>query len=185
MKATPQTEIDLVRDLKAKRSTAFTALYDAYSPALFGVLMQLVQDRARAEDLLQDSFIRIWSNIQQYDPSHGRLFTWLLTITRNVALTELKARKTRLSAANYLSKQADAPSRMAFPEGTLHQSMLTHLAPKHRQVVELVYYRDYTKQEVADELHLPLGTVKTRFRMALQQLKQQFSRDIYQYHIGG
>lgn len=176
-------EIELVRVLQTKSPKAFSTLYDAYSPALLGTLLRLVKDQERAEDLLQDAFIKIWSTIASYDPQQGRLFTWLLTITQNIALDELRKQKVRRSANEYLAKRSDQSCCLSFSEGMLYQSMLTRLAPKYRQVVELVYYGDYTKQEVAIKLRLPLGTVKTRYRMALQLLKQEFSQDIRHYHL--
>ncbi|MVM36198.1 sigma-70 family RNA polymerase sigma factor [Spirosoma sp. HMF4905] len=183
MNAALQAESDLVRDLQAKLPSAFSTLYDAYSPALLGTLLRLIKDQARAEDLLQDAFIKIWSTIPSYDPQQGRLFTWLLAITKNVALDELRKQKVRHSANEYLDKNSNQSCDLPVSEGMLHQSILTNLAPKYRQIVELVYYGEYTKQEVAAQLCLPLGTVKTRYRMALQLLKQQFRQDIRHYHV--
>ena len=184
MKSTIQDEKAFVRALQAGCSSAFTTLYDSYAPALFGVLLRLVKDQQRAEDLLQDAFIKIFSNIHTYNPEQGRLFTWLLTITRNVALNDLRTSKVKQSAQSHLCIQATEYAYLPVSEGPVHNSLLSHLAPKHREVVELVYYKNYTNQEVADELKLPLGTVKTRFRMALQQLKQIFSQDIHCYQVG-
>ena len=184
MKANLQDEENLVRALRAGSSSAFTRLYDSYSPALFGVLLRVIKDQQRAEDLLQDAFVKIFSNIHTYNSEQGRLFTWMLSITRNLALDELRVSKVKQSAQSHLRTYASDSCFPAVNEGPLYNSLLSHLAPKHREVVELVYYRNYTKQEVADELKLPLGTVKTRFRMALQQLKQLFSQDIYYYHAG-
>lgn len=95
MNATLPTEIHLVRALQRHRSADFTLLYDAYAPALYGMLLRLVQDPACAENLLQEAFVKIWSNYQNYDPQRGRLFSWLFAITRNLALDELKAKGIR------------------------------------------------------------------------------------------
>ncbi|MVM30324.1 sigma-70 family RNA polymerase sigma factor [Spirosoma sp. HMF4905] len=182
MNATYPTEELLVCALQNHRSADFSLLYDSYSPALYGVLLRLVKDPDRAEDLLQDAFIKIWSNSQNYNPKQGRLFTWLLTITRNLAMDELRARKVRATAATYIYAHEVDSTSPRFAEGMLHQSLLSQLAPKYQTVVELMYYRDYTSQEAADILKLPLGTVKTRMRAALQQLKQFFDQDIQHYH---
>ncbi|GAB3956417.1 sigma-70 family RNA polymerase sigma factor [Spirosoma harenae] len=183
MKSTPQIEQNLVLDLKSGSSAAFTKLYDNYSPALYGFLLRLVKDPERAQDLLQDAFIKIWSNIHAYNPQQGRLFTWLLTVTRNVAFDELRAQKARPITQSTDAAVISEVCYSGISEGTVQQALVSQLAPKHREVVELVYYREYTKQEVADELKLPLGTVKTRFRMALQHLKQLFRQDISHYHL--
>ncbi|MVM30157.1 sigma-70 family RNA polymerase sigma factor [Spirosoma sp. HMF4905] len=180
----PKTEINLVQDLKAKLPTAFSFLYDSYSPAMFGVLLRMVKDHQQAEDLLQDAFIKVWSNIHNYDASQGRLFTWLLTITKRLALDELRTRKVRAIATTYIYERSDGLTSPTLSEGMLNQSITSSLEPKYRQVVDLLYFRDYTNQEVADELQIPLGTVKTRYRMALRQLKQSFSHDIRHYRMG-
>ncbi|GAB4003848.1 sigma-70 family RNA polymerase sigma factor [Spirosoma sp. KCTC 42546] len=181
MNATSQTETSFVLALQTHRSSDFSLLYNAYAPALYGVLLRLVNDPARAEDLLQDAFVKIWSNSHQYDPKQGRLFTWLLTITRNIAMDELRARKVQVKAASYLYEQSEQTTVANVPEGPVHGSLLNHLAPKYRAVVELMYYRDYTSQEAADQLKIPVGTVKTRIRTALQQLKVHFNQDIHHY----
>ena len=176
-----QTELRLINALVDSTSTSFSLLYNAYSPALYGVLLRLVRDQARAEDLLQDAFIKIWSNRQSFDPKQGRLFTWLLTITRHVALDELRARKVRTTANTYIYNSSDKEVRPALHEGKLDQPLLSHLAPKYQAVIELMYYRDYTSQEAAAKLKLPVGTVKTRIRKAMQELRLHFRKDIHHY----
>lgn len=181
MNATVQTEVSFVSALQTHRSADFSLIYNAYAPALYGVLLRLVNDQARAEDLLQDAFVKIWSNSHLYDPKQGRLFTWLLTITRNIAMDELRARKVQAKAASYIYDRSEQVTTASVPEGTVHVSILNHLAPKYRAVVELMYYRDYTSQEAAEQLKIPIGTVKTRVRSALQQLKVHFNQDIHHY----
>lgn len=180
----PASEADLVRDLKAGHSSAFTLLYQRYAPALFGRLLRLVKDQDRAEDLLQDAFLKSWLNIHRYDPEQGRLFTWLLILTRRLAYDELKEHQVRLSTGSSLSEGKTEACYSTEHEGLLANSLIKHLEPKQREVIELVYYRDYTRQEVADKLALPLGTVKTRCRMGLQHLRQVLRHDIRHYHAG-
>lgn len=184
MNTTSPSEEQLVRALQEHRSAGFSILYDAYSPALYGVLLRLVNDPERAEDLLQDAFIKIWSNSHKYDSGQGRLFTWLLAITRNVAMDELRVRKVQVKAASYIYEQAEQVTTAEVREGMVHTPLLSPLAPKYRDVVELMYYRDYTSQEAADKLKIPIGTVKTRLRTALGQLKSYFSTDIHHYLAG-
>jgi RNA polymerase sigma-70 factor (ECF subfamily) len=178
-------EADFVRDLKAGHSPAFTLLYNRYAPALYGVLLRLVKDEDRAGDLLQDTFVRSWVHIHRYDPEQGHLFTWLLTITRRLAYDELKGHKVRRSADSFLSESSSELYYATEHEGLMANSLMKHLEPKQREVIELVYYRDYTRQEVADKLALPLGTVKTRCRMGLQHLRQVLRHDIRYYHARG
>lgn len=184
MNLSDQTEMRLVSALLDPTSSSFSLLYDAYSPALYGFLLRLVHDQARAEDLLQDAFIKIWSNRDHFDPKQGRLFTWLLTITRRVALDELRAQKVRTVASTYIYDRSEKDVRPALAEGKIDQTLLSHLSPKYQAVMELVYYRDYTSKETAETLELPLGTVKTRIRKAMQELRSHFRNDIYYYQAG-
>jgi RNA polymerase sigma-70 factor (ECF subfamily) len=179
----PTTEAELVGALKGGHLGAFTLLYERYAPALFGVLLRLVNDQDQAQDLLQDAFLKSWVNRHRYDPEQGRLFTWLLTLTRRLAYDELKGQQVRLSTHSSLGASLHEPCYSMAPEGVLAHSLMDHLAPKHRVIIELVYFRDYTRQEVADELALPIGTVKTRCRVALQHLRQMLHQDIRQYQL--
>ena len=182
MKPIPQSEIDLVLALQAGQATAFTTLYRAYSSTLFRVLLHLVGDQYRAEDLLQDAFVKIWLNIHQYDAQQSRLYTWLLIITQNLAYDELRAQKVQARAGTYIRERSSILVDPMASEGMINGSVLSLLAPKYRQILELAYTGSYTKSEIATTLNLPVGTVKTRFRTALQALQQFFSHDIDLYH---
>lgn len=181
MKTKTLTEEQLVLALQGHLPADFAKLYEAYSAALYGVLLRLVKDSDLAKDLLQDAFLKIWSNSQNYDPRQGRLFTWLLTITRHVAMDELRARKIRSTASTYLYEHDDQHVQPQVNAGMLDRALLSPLAPVYQTVVELMYYRNYTGQEAAAYLQIPLGTVKTRVRKALQDLKTHFNADIKHY----
>lgn len=185
MTATPQTEAYLpyTRQGQDEQSAAFTALYNTYYSSLFGVLVKLVNDHEKAEDLLQDTFIKVWTHLHQYDPAQGRPYTWLLTITRHVAMDELRHRKVQAQAVTYMCERTSEGTPSTFHEGLLNGSIFTLLPPKYRQIIELTYLHGWTQQEIAQELDLPLGTIKTHTRNALLELKQFFRQDIGQYHI--
>lgn len=179
MLPSPQAEEYLVSGLLANHQAAFATLYTSYAPSLLRLLVRMLNDRERAEDLLQDAFIKIWLNRQAYDAQQGKLLTWMLTIARNLALDELKYQKRLQTAAPYLT---DDPCFSTTGEGTLYYSVTAHLAPKYREIIDLVYNQAYTREEVAQALGLPLGTVKTRYRFALQQLRCMLYQDIHHYH---
>ena len=181
MPSTLYAEEHLVRDILAGHALAFTTLHNRYAPLLTSVLLRVIKDREHVNDLLQDTFLRVWTNLHRYDPAQGRLTSWLSTIARNVALDELKGRQVRLLATNRLAAYADEPCFTRISEGIPHQALMNYLSPKYRKVIELVFYCDYTRQEIADTLGLPLGTVKTQYRMAMQQLRQVLHHDIRQY----
>ncbi|UHG94475.1 RNA polymerase sigma factor [Spirosoma oryzicola] len=181
MTTTPQTEAYLVYTLQTGQASAFATLHRNYSSALFNVLVGLVGDYERAEDLLQDSFVKIWTHIHHYDPAQGRLYTWLLTITRNVALDELRSRKVHTKAVKYISQRSSELTQPVVNTGLVNGSVFALLPPKQRQIMELLYQKGWTLLEIAKKLKLPLGTVKTRVRMAIQTLKQFFHQDICLY----
>lgn len=168
-----------IGQLQARSEAAFAQLYDHYGAAMLGVIARLVDDEAEAENLLQDSFVKVWKYIHRYDAGKGRLFTWLVTICRNTALNYLRSRenfkKVEIQkAGSGVSIQrliAEPPSADHIGIGTV----LAKLELKHREIINLIYYRGYTQQEVAEVLDIPLGTVKTRTRMALQLLKEQLN----------
>lgn len=181
MNSTSLTEAQLVSALQMNQKVAFTTLYDAYSPALFGVIVRLVKDQGRAEDLLQDTFIKIWTHRHTYNPQQGRLFTWMIRIARNIALDELRSQKVRTQAITYSPEGTSVSIDLVPTEGLLTGSVFSLIPAKYRQIMELVYAQQWTQQEIADELDLPLGTVKTHLRTALRELKLYFHQDISHY----
>ncbi|WP_374755857.1 RNA polymerase sigma factor [Larkinella soli] len=137
-----------------------------------------MRDEEAARDVLQDSFVKIWKNIPSYDSQKGRLFTWLLNIARNTAIDALRTRhagqsiQTGAEIVDIIDQQQQAyqpnPEVMDLPE------KVSRLNPDRQTVIDLVYFRGYTHEEAAEKLNLPLGTVKTRVRSALQELKKLF-----------
>lgn len=182
MTSTLQTEVCLVGTHQDEQASAFTTLFNSYSRALFKILFKLVNDHEKAEDLLQDTFMKAWTHLHQYDPAQGRPYTWLLTITRHVALDELRHRKVQAQAATYMRERTIEWIPPAFHDGLLNGSIFTLLPPPHRQIMELHYLQGLTQLEIAEELQLPIGTIKTRTRSALRVLRQFFHQDIYHYH---
>ena len=174
------SEAELVQGLQAQSPQAFALLYDNYSSSMLGIIITIVKNVEDAENLLQDSFVKVWKNIHRYDGSKGRLFTWLITICRNTALNFLRSRenisKIEIPDAEnsvYTHKLATEPVHLNYI-GVGKE--VEKLDEKHRVVINLIYFGGYTQQEVAEHLNLPLGTVKTRTRMALQILKNQLSK---------
>lgn len=172
-------EEELVPRLLARDRQAFTDLYDQYGNAMLGILVRLVNNPDEAENLLQDSFIKVWRYIDRFDASKGRLFTWLATICRNTALNYIR------SSENRSKLPIQTGSECVYTEGLVTEptqldhigikKQVVNLEEKHRSVINLIYYWGYTQQEVAEKLNLPLGTVKSRTRTALQLLKEQLS----------
>lgn len=180
------SEAVLIEKLSRRDQQAFQWLYDQYSPALYGVIRKIVINEEQAQDLLQDSFIKIWNNLDAYDASKGRLFTWLLNVARNTAIDSLRSAKasSRPNPANAIHTDAENvfivdSQHQADPTNIEHigvQDIVDQLRPERKMLIDLVYFNGYTHEEAAEVLNLPLGTVKTRIRSALQELKGLFSR---------
>lgn len=175
--STPETynEQELISALMERNNQAFTYLYDNYSGALYSIILQIVQNTEQASDILQEVFLNIWRKIETYDPSRGRLFTWMLNITRNASIDTLRSKSFQNSRKN-----------QAIPETVNMKSQVTQtnvdniglikilnrLKPEHRTLIDLAYFKGYTHEEIAQIEDIPLGTVKTRIRNALLQLRE-------------
>lgn len=178
MAAAMSTEThDLVLLLKQKSREGFSELYNRYSPVLYGIICRIIKDATSAEDVLQETFVKVWKNIEHYDESKGTFFTWLLNITRYTAIDYLRSRqhkqqsKTNIIAGNEYIQ--DGLYMQTNEEYTGLKSLVAKLEPKYREIIDLVYFRGYTQDDVSKMLKLPLGTVKTRARMGLQILRNQ------------
>ena len=171
----------LVSLLQLKNREAFSVLYDSYSEAIYGVICRMVTDKAAAEDLLQDVFVKIWRKIGSYDAARGTLFTWMINIARNICIDYLRSKqyKQQMKVVENNFEYAGAGSPTLEPNYhitniELHK-VTQKLEVKHRQVIEMVYFRGYTHDEVAQILNIPVGTVKTRSRAGLKQLRSLYN----------
>lgn len=169
-------DLALIFRLKNHDHAAIGELYDRYGAALFGAIMRIVQHREIAEQVLQDTFVKAWRNGSSYDEGKGRLFTWLLNIARNTAIDATR------SAHFQKSKKTDSIDVIVYSPGEESinpdtigvRDMLGQLDDKYRLLIELVYFKGYTQEEVAEETGIPLGTVKTRLRYAISALRRFF-----------
>lgn len=150
----------------------FEVLYNNYSGALMGHLLQLMGTQEDAEEALQEAFVKIWNNLDRYDPSKGRVFTWMLRISKNTGIDLLRKRN------NLSSKSSNVPvesvSGMTTSIKIADHGLLNaveQLDEKQRFVVEKLIFKEYTQQELSDEFDIPLGTVKSRFRAAVKKLR--------------
>lgn len=169
------TEAELVQGLKARDEKVFSYVYDHYSPALYGVALKVVNDETTAVDVLQEIFLKIWRGIERYDAEKGRLFTWMLNIARNTAIDTLRSRSHKLGLkmqeiGNGHHQQEQLTVQQSFDHLGLSK-VLDQLNKEQRIIIDLAYYRGCTQEEIAKILDMPLGTVKTRMRNAIIQLR--------------
>jgi RNA polymerase sigma factor (sigma-70 family) len=171
-------EAELLDGLQSHDEQAFSYLYDRYSKALFSVILQIIPQQEIAEDVLQEVFLKIWQNIGSYDKAKGRLYTWMLNIARNQAIDRTRSKEfnnrtktTELSETVYNRGQtADANINDVGLKNTL-----SNLPEESRKLLELAYFQGYTQEEIAKILNIPLGTVKTRIRAIIIQLRKILS----------
>lgn len=174
------SEEELVRSLKNRDTTAVKALYDMYSGALFGVISRIIPQTEVAEDLLQETFLKIWNSADAYDSSKGRLFTWMMNIARNLSIDKIRSKDFKNSNKNQDIENnvdfIDTQKEVTFNADAIGlKDMVTSLKPEFNHVLDMVYFKGYTHVEAAEELDLPLGTVKTRIRMAIMELRKNFN----------
>ena len=171
------TEEELVALLQSRDKQAFSYLYDNYAPALNNVIYRMVEDIALAEDILQEAFIKIWLNFTSYDKSKGRLFTWMLNLTRNVTIDVLRSKgykkQSKISAdENSVNNLQDNSFGISKFDSIGLQKQLSNLKPEQRNIIDMAYFNGFTQDEIAKEVGIPLGTVKTRMRTALIELRK-------------
>jgi RNA polymerase sigma-70 factor (ECF subfamily) len=174
------SEPELVQAILTKDKSGAEALYDMYSSSLYGVIFRIVQHEEIAEDLLQDTFIRIWNSFSSYDATKGRLFTWMVNVARNIAIDKTRSKEFRNSSKtedlenNVLTLDKQINSEIN-PEVIGLKDLVEKLKPEHKIILDLVYFEGFTHVEVAEKLEIPLGTVKTRLRNAIITLRKVFN----------
>lgn len=162
--------------LKQRTQKAFSYLYDHYAPTLNGIILGIIQDHEVAGDVLQEVFVKIWRQIEHYDAAKGRLFTWMYNIARTTSIDMLRSRDWKNSHRNHslTEDHAELPDRRTnYGEELGLRRIIQTLKDDHKILVELSYFQGYTQEEIAGMLNIPLGTVKTRIRAAIVQLRQQ------------
>ena len=166
--------------LRNRDKIAIEALYDMYSSSLFGVISRIIVETAAAEDVLQETFVKIWHSFSSYSTEKGRLFTWMVNIARNLAIDKIRSKDFKNQNKNqelennvtFIDEQRNTVYK---PELLGIKDLVQTLKPEQKLILELVYFKGYTHVEAADELGIPLGTIKTRLRMAIQQLRKHFN----------
>jgi RNA polymerase sigma-70 factor (ECF subfamily) len=129
-----------------------------------------------AEEVLQDVFLKFWNKIDSYEPSKGKLFTWMLNIARNHAIDRTRSKeqskeKKTDGIENFVNNTGNAAIEETFSDSIGVKDLLKNLPQDQQFVVEYLYFKGYSQSELAEEFNIPLGTVKTRLRIAMQQLR--------------
>jgi len=168
-------EPELVLLLKQRSQHVFSYLYDNYAGALLTIIRNIVSDEELANDILQEVFVKVWKQIESYDSTKGRLFTWMLNIARNASIDTIRSKGYQNSQQNRELTEdvyiAGGTSEIRIDQIGLRK-VVHSLKQEYKVLVELSYFQGYTQDEIAKMLGIPLGTVKTRLRTALIQLRE-------------
>lgn len=178
----------IVAMLRDQPSEGVALLYDTYGRIVYSVAFRVVQDHGAAEEITQDVIMRCWRTIHTYQPGRSSLASWLLSIAHNRAIDELRSRRGKHTRSEMSGDILDVLADEANPldnvllRGTIRDELLS-LPLAQREVVELVFWGDLTRREVAERLHVPLGTVHTRLRLGMEKLRQTLGHLIHNEQI--
>lgn len=170
-------EQQIITLLEKGDQRALNLLYENYSDSLYGVILKVTNNEEIAEDALQETFIKVWKNAKKYDSKKAKLFTWLYRIARNTAIDKLRSFNNRFQK----EVQIDKSNVYILPTMNLNQDVIdlkehvARLEEKYQIVLKALFFEGMTQQEASDELDIPLGTIKSRLKIGLRELKKVYS----------
>jgi RNA polymerase sigma-70 factor (ECF subfamily) len=176
---------ELAERLKQRDPDSMADLYDRYGRLAYALILRIVKDRGVAEDLVQETFLRIWNRAQGFDPERGALGPWILTAARNRAIDYIRSIEGRMSQSALELEQNEHPSLFTNVEADILnsdrarrlRSAFEKLTPNQKIVIELAYYEGLTQNEMAARMKQPLGTIKTWTRTALRALREELGAE--------
>jgi RNA polymerase sigma-70 factor (ECF subfamily) len=181
-----QNDESLARGLQRKDPAAMGDLYDRFGRVAYSVILSIVRDGAVAEDLVQETFLRVWNRAQTFDVERGALGPWLLSIARNRAIDHVRSASARMDRNAFELDAHEHPSLFVDMErdvvnadhARLIQKAIAKLSQNQREVIQLAYYEGLSQSEMAERMGQPLGTVKTWVRGALKFLRDEISQAV-------
>jgi RNA polymerase sigma-70 factor (ECF subfamily) len=178
----PAADRDLIRQIAARDSSAMAALYDRHSRTVFSLVLRIVEDRAEAEEVVQDVFAQAWRQADRYDAKRGAVAAWLITIARSRAIDLIRSRRARPDAVQAPDEQimlrlpdVAEPTDIVLASAERAAQVrkaLRQLPFLQRSAIELAFFEGLSHTEIAERLEQPLGTVKTRIRLGLLKLRE-------------
>ena len=173
-------EKHIIELLQERDEKAISLLYDHYGDTLYGVALKVIRDEELAQDVLQESFVKIWKKGDSYDSTKAKLFTWLFRITRNTAIDKLRSLSTKtdkeiqIDVSNVYNLGVDKIK----PEFMDVREHLEKIEPKYQIVLDALFFQGMTQQEASDELDIPLGTIKSRLKIGLRELRKIYGNGV-------
>jgi RNA polymerase sigma-70 factor (ECF subfamily) len=191
MQSSDPIDLGLLQRIAARDTAALADLYDRHSRLLFGFILRIVRNRAEAEEILQEVFVRVWTRAELYDPRLGRPTPWLVRLARNCAIDRLRARKIRDVAGGPALDESVADPAVSGTDIRTPETLvldaerretvmdaLAGLPPEQRRLIEAAFFEGYTHSELAKRFGLPLGTVKTRIRAGMIAMRQRLEQAV-------
>jgi len=180
---------ELMQRLHHRDQRAFEAIFDRYGDLVYSTALRVLRDTQLAEDVSQEIFVRLWRKPQSYVAERGRFLTWLISVTRNRAVDEVRSRgrRQRHETASPEEQERELPASDSIDpalnaqlaeQARIVRAALAELPPEQREIIELAYFGGLTQQEISDRLDQPLGTVKTRIRLGMQKLRAALAPQI-------
>ena len=175
----------LVERLRSRDPDAMGELYDRYSRITYSLIYRVVRNQSIAEDLVQETFIRVWNRMQGFDHQKGALGSWILTVARNRSIDYLRSVDGRMTANSLEVEKMENPAMFSSMESEIMnmdrvrslKTAFEKLEANHRLVLELAYFEGMSQTEMAGKLQKPLGTVKTWVRQALKALREEMGEE--------
>ncbi|WP_109300298.1 RNA polymerase sigma factor [Aquimarina sp. AU474] len=168
---------ELIIALQNKNQAALKSIYDMYSANVYGIVFNILKDETLSEEVVQDVFIKIWNNSNSYSEKKGRFFTWILNIARNAAIDKTRSKNFKNTSQNltidyFVDILEDKTNFSSKIDSIGIKKYITTLEPLCKKIIDLLFFKGFTQKETAEELDIPLGTVKTRNRICIDKLKQ-------------
>ncbi|RME07553.1 MAG: sigma-70 family RNA polymerase sigma factor [Bacteroidetes bacterium] len=172
---------EILEGLRRGNQNALAAAFDQYGAAVYGVVLRIVGNQQLAEEVTQDVFLKLWNKWDQFDAERGKLLTWLLQIARNTAIDYTRKgsfrKEGKTDPVDFSVSNTTHPSEEMAVDAIGLKEIVERLDTKSRTILELAYFKGMTQTEIEQHLDLPLGTVKTRMRKALKELRKIVSID--------
>jgi RNA polymerase sigma-70 factor, ECF subfamily len=190
LEPTPEEDKDLVQRLKSRDGQAMVSLYDKYGSLVYSVIFRAVAERATAEDLTQETFLRVWNRIHTFDDEKGKLQGWLVTVARNRAFDYLRSIRNQSIQSSAPLEDLERAGCFAHNEGPNDNQIdriatekavgqaLGSLSKDQREVIELTHFEGMTQTEISERLQKPLGTVKSLVKSALKNLRAAVQKGV-------
>ncbi len=165
-------------------TTAFEALYDRHSGTLYALLLRILANPEDAQEVLQEAFVKAWTNAKMFDPARGSEAAWLISIARSRGIDKLRSRKIRVDRENdagreisihssFVDSTTGADRAIQSQESSAVRSALSELPEAQRIALELAYFEGLSQSEIAEKLGEPLGTIKTRMQLGMKKLRER------------